>query len=170
MDAAACPTGRVSHLRGAVIVRLSAAAAGLIEAEAPASADGRETGGILLGHDLGDRFAVTVAGDPGPHAVREADRFLRDLSHAEALSDAAYDTDGSVWLGEWHTHPGGPVVPSPTDLATYLDLLADEDLGFRRVLSLIVTPCQVHGWAEVHVTGWSVDATSAHAVEVVREY
>src|SRR4051812_24966041 len=87
---------------------LSAVAAATISAEAAASRDGRETGGILLGHDEGTQLYVTVAGDPGVGAVRSADRFLRDLEHARLLADAAYQRDGSVWIGEWHTHPTGP--------------------------------------------------------------
>lgn len=137
-----------------------------IAREAPASADGRETGGILLGQDLGRRLVVTVAGDPGPMADRRPDGFVRDLDHARRLGDAAYERDGSVWIGEWHTHPGGPVTPSPTDMKTYDRLLADPDLGFERVLSLIVTPCPVHGWEETSVTAWIVGHAGAELSEI----
>ena len=149
-----------------MIVVLGDEASATITREAPASADGRETGGILLGHDLGGRLFVTVAGEPGPNAVRRTDGFVRDLDHARGLGDAAYEHDGSVWIGEWHTHPGGPTTPSPTDMSTYARLLADPDLTFERVLSLIVTPCPVHGWKETRVTGWVVDRAGARLAEV----
>lgn len=149
-----------------MIVRLSAAAAATISLEAPTSADGRETGGILLGHDLGEMLVVRVAGDPGPAAIREPQQFLRDLAHAQALSDNAYDADGSVWLGEWHTHPDGPAEPSPTDLTTYIKLLGNEELAFTRILSLIATPCGTYGWSEVHLTAWVVNAAGARQVQV----
>ncbi len=112
---------------------------------------------------------MTVAGDPGPNADRRPDGFVRDLDHARRLGDIAYERDGSVWVGEWHTHPGGPLTPSPTDLGTYATLLADPDLAFERVLSLIVTPCPLHGWEETRTTAWIVDRSGANQVVIVAE-
>jgi len=161
--------GRLPYVRGAVIVVLGTDASTTIAREAPASADRCETGGILLGHDLGHRLSVTVAGGPGPNADRRCDGFLRDLDHARRVGDAAYERDGSVWVGEWHTHPGGPMSPSPTDMRTYARLLADPELGFNRVLSLIATQCPVHGWEETSLTGWIVDETGAHLTDIAVE-
>jgi len=135
-------------------VRLRSAVAQVIAAQAKASADGTETGGILLGHDRGEALVVTVAGDPGPNSQRTPSRFQRDLAHAQALADQAHDRDGSVWIGEWHTHPRGPVEPSELDCRTYASHLADASLGFDRFLSLIVLPCCDHGWEHVTVTAW----------------
>lgn len=136
------------------VVTLSSGALAVISAEASASADGLETGGILLGHDDGDSMYVTVAGGPGARAARERHRFLRDLGHAQRLADDAYDSDGSVWVGEWHTHPDGPPEPSEVDLSTYATHLADDRLGFDRFLSLIVLPCVEHGWEHVSAVAW----------------
>lgn len=138
------------------VVRLSSVAISVISTEATASADGLETGGILLGHDDGDTLRVTIAGDPGPGALREKRRFLRDLAHARALADDAYEHDSSVWIGEWHTHPDGPPEPSDVDLATYAKHLADDRLGFDRFLSVIVLPCREHGWEHVSAVAWVV--------------
>ncbi len=112
------------------VVKLRSAAARVIAEEAKASADGTETGGILLGQDHGETLVVTVAGDPGPNAQRACSRFKRDLAHAQVLADQAYERDGSVWIGEWHTHPRGPVEPSELDCRTYASHLADASLGF----------------------------------------
>ncbi|WNV74443.1 Mov34/MPN/PAD-1 family protein [Geodermatophilus sp. DSM 44513] len=122
-------------------VSLSRHALQTIRETSQAAQDDRETGGIILGHQYADgRLTVTIAGDPGPAAVRTRDSFRRDPSHAQALADAAWSNDRSVWLGEWHTHPRGPVHPSPIDLATYLSLLRDPALTFRAFLALIVIP------------------------------
>lgn len=43
-----------------------------------------------------------------------------------------------MWLGEWHTHPGGSPVPSAIDMTSYGRHLADPDLAFRKFVSLIV--------------------------------
>jgi integrative and conjugative element protein (TIGR02256 family) len=146
------------------VVRLSESAGMVILEEARASSDGTETGGILLGHDRGDgSIEVTVAGAPGPHALRTANRFTRDLAHAEALADAAYEEDGSVWVGEWHTHPKGPPEPSDVDLRTYLSHLSDSRLGFERFVCLIALPCPEHAWEHISLTAWIV---YDHVVEV----
>lgn len=155
------PPGRLPDMRTAVI-RLVACAAETIATEAPASADGSETGGILLGHDRGETITVTRAGDPGPQAVRRPDGFLRDLTHSRRLADEAYGEDGSVWVGEWHTHPTGSSAPSPIDKETYGRLLADPELRFTRLASIIVIPCPEHGWSELVLAAWVADAEGIH--------
>jgi len=147
-------------------VILSPGITATIACEAAASSDGLETGGILLGHDLGDELLITVAGGPGPDASRQPSTFLRDLRYAQELGDEAYDIDGSVWIGDWHTHPGGLAAPSAKDLATYSSLLGDTGLAFDRFLALIVTPCAVHGWAETLIHAWLIDARGARTVRL----
>jgi integrative and conjugative element protein (TIGR02256 family) len=137
-------------------VTISADAARSIAVEAKASADGTETGGILLGHDVAGALRVQTAGGPGPDAQRSRHRFRRDLRHASDLADAAYELDGSVWIGEWHTHPEGPYHPSGLDLNTYIGHISDSSLGFERFLALIVLPCPEHHWAHVDLAGWVV--------------
>lgn len=141
-------------------------AAAAISVEARQSADGNETGGILLGYDTGDRLHVVTAGGPGPAAQRSPHRFLRDLEHARALADQAYDHDGSVWIGEWHTHPTGPARPSPLDLKTYTAHVANAELGFERFLACIVLPCPDHDWAHVQLAAWVVTRTVAETADV----
>lgn len=128
-----------------------------IRNESRASLDRMETGGLLLGHDPGGPAPVliTTAGAPGPGAHRTRSEFKRDLAHANALADAAYTEDGSVWLGEWHTHPRGPAAPSDRDVRTYRRFLLDPELGFTRVTSLIITP-RDDAWEKVEIQGWTV--------------
>jgi integrative and conjugative element protein (TIGR02256 family) len=138
----------------ASVIRVFPAAASVIEAEAPSSSDGRETGGILLGHDNGTVVSITAAGGPGPKAVRTPVRFVRDLAYSQSLADEAYERDRSVWVGEWHTHPNGLPNPSPLDVKTYMSHLAEPDLGFHRFVAFIVVPCRVHGWVETVIVPW----------------
>ncbi|MEU8422133.1 Mov34/MPN/PAD-1 family protein [Micromonospora sp. NPDC048835] len=145
-------------------VVLAPAAAATIRAEALRSADGNETGGLLLGHpDASATVWVRSAGDPGPAAVRRPSFFLRDLHHAQRLAAEASARDGSVWIGEWHTHPGALPLPSVRDLHTYLGFLADPELKFGAFLALILVAPNgtwhqptAHAWACYH-----------HAVELV---
>lgn len=124
-------------LLGTAPVVISAAAVQTIGEEAKASEDGRETGGLLLGQLRTDHVLVRYAGGPGPDATRAPTRFLRDLKHAQALADAAWQLDCSVWIGEWHTHPTAGPEPSPCDLRTYTQHLADPDLSLPVFTSLI---------------------------------
>ena len=123
----ACPVG----------IRDSALA--VIITEAQRSRDGLETGGILLGHttETGES-TVLVAGTPGPAALREPSLFLRDLHHAQILASQAWESERAQWIGEWHTHPSGHPIPSPTDLASYVRHLRDPELGFMHFLAIIV--------------------------------
>ena len=80
---------RLPDLRHTVTAALLAAQAADKLAElAAAAADGRETGGILLGTDHGLAWPVIVrhCGDPGPDAIRRPAYFRRDLSHAAAVA------------------------------------------------------------------------------------
>ena len=138
------------------VIRFDSEAFETMEAEAVAAKNGLETGGILLGSDDAgtDETHVTVAGGPGPNAHRRSDFFCRDLAHAVRLSDEAYARDGSVWVGEWHTHPGSQVRPSRRDLRTYRGFLEDPALGFEHFGSIILT--SEDGWRSVRCTAWAI--------------
>jgi integrative and conjugative element protein (TIGR02256 family) len=152
------------HLRGAVSTRepdrirrihLAASAANTITREAGQSADGNETGGILLGHLRPDGTAdVTHAGEPGPAAVRTPTFFLRDLDHARWLAAETFARDASTWIGEWHTHPAIPALPSTRDLDTYTRLLADPELNFTVIVAVILTAGPT-GWKAPLARGWA---------------
>jgi integrative and conjugative element protein (TIGR02256 family) len=145
-------------------VRMTRRVLATIAAEAAAAADGRETGGILLGSDDGTVVEVRRAGGPGPNADRRASGFRRDLTHAQELALAAWATDDSVWVGEWHTHPRGPARPSEIDLATYGGFLTDPALEFRRFCAIIVTPANGVDWRRVGVAAWLLTLDEVRAV------
>lgn len=123
---------------------------------APESADGRETGGILLGHgpDSAGLIVIDQAGDPGPNAERRPDFFLRDLAHAQFLAREAWSDREAVWVGDWHTHPISGAHPSDRDLRTYSGLLAAAELSFQVFVSIIVIPDPAEGWAQPHLFPW----------------
>jgi integrative and conjugative element protein (TIGR02256 family) len=134
--------------------------------EARRSTDGKETGGILLGFEAWNdrRCWVTQVGDPGPQAERSATRFCRDLEHAERLAEAAYAIDGSQWIGDWHTHPGGPPRLSSTDLRSYREALADSDL--EAFLAILLLPGD-GGWNEPGAYGWRVTPRAVAPVPII---
>lgn len=134
------------------------------------SEDGREAGGVLLGFDATDDhpLTVTVAGDAGPKAVRSTSGFRRDLEHAQRLADAAWACDGSVWVGDWHTHPAGWPAPSRTDLAGYRGVLV---AGVMPIfLSLILSPGVPGGWEQPQLGVWLVGPDHVEAVELAQHH
>jgi integrative and conjugative element protein (TIGR02256 family) len=139
-----------------VEVRIEERAIETILQLAPQSADGLETGGILLGRGPAADGVVVVeqAGDPGPEAVRRPDFFLRDRGHAQNLADAAWADRQAVWVGDWHTHPVGGPSPSQRDLRTYAGLLAAAELSFEIFISIIVVPDEVQGWTRPQLHPW----------------
>jgi integrative and conjugative element protein (TIGR02256 family) len=143
-------------LFGTAPVVISAVAVQAIGQEAQASEDGRETGGLLLGQLGAGHVHVRYAGGPGPAATRTPARFLRDLQHARGLADAAWQLDGSVWIGEWHTHPAAGPDPSPRDLLTYAEHLADPDLTLPVFTSLIARPGPDGSWTNTRLFAWSI--------------
>ncbi|MEV4409783.1 Mov34/MPN/PAD-1 family protein [Actinoplanes sp. NPDC049598] len=143
-------------------VHLTPAAHAVIGRECRRSEDGDETGGILLGHVHDAVAEIRVAGDPGPGAVRQPDFFLRDLGHAQQLAHDAFTRDGSIWIGEWHTHLAAAPVPSERDLATYARLLADPELGFEAIVSIIAVANPQ--WDRPAAYAWTCFGNQAAAV------
>ncbi|MBS1092961.1 Mov34/MPN/PAD-1 family protein [Gluconobacter sp. Dm-74] len=84
-------------------------------------ADQREAGGILLGHLRGTDIEVVGRTTPGSSDLRSLFSFERsDPQHQEAADDAWMASGGTqTWVGEWHTHPCGNVLPSDIDLRTW---------------------------------------------------
>jgi integrative and conjugative element protein (TIGR02256 family) len=136
----------------------------VIRSETAAAREGFETGGILLGQGDGrPDLYVMVAGSPGPKAVHEPPRFLRDLDHAKALAAQAWAELQAVWIGEWHTHPTAGLTPSDADLTSYQRHLQDADLNFDRFLSIIVATEE----GATALAAWVVEQGQAVLAEVV---
>ncbi|MBF6620142.1 MAG: Mov34/MPN/PAD-1 family protein [Patulibacter sp.] len=135
------------------------------------SADGNETGGILLGADPGPDGVITVvhAGGAGPNAIRRPDFFSRDLDHTRRFAARMFQADRSTWVGEWHTHPHGVGEPSPTDMATYSSIL-HETPALAVFVAVIVTPgdgnsggADTHDrWTVVRLHTWVIYRPESH--------
>lgn len=128
--------------------------------------DGRETGGILLGRVDNDIAHVRHAGTPGQAAVREPAYFLRDLAHAQDLAATAFARDGSVWVGEWHTHPRTDATPSRLDVQTYQTLLADPGLQFDVVLAIILGQSTASRVSSFSMMGWACTLVGVRAIPI----
>src|SRR5437868_5474554 len=79
-----------------------------------------ETGGVLLGYASGDDVVVMEAIGPGPAAVHGKTSFRPDCDYHEREIARAYSSSEGVmtYLGDWHSHPSGPLDLSAQDRKT----------------------------------------------------
>lgn len=78
-----------------------------------------ETGGLLLGHWVPGQRTVEVHAvvGPGPRAEHHRTSFLPDWAWQQREVARLYAASGRTlaYLGDWHTHPDGPLRPSWMD-------------------------------------------------------
>lgn len=90
----------------------------------------REIGGVLMAEQLADGhfriadFSVDPRTGTGAH-------FVRDPKHHDAALSAFFERTGKEYsrfnyLGEWHSHPNFPAIPSGEDRLSMLDLVESE--------------------------------------------
>ncbi|MGW3993195.1 ThiF family adenylyltransferase [Amycolatopsis sp. NPDC004772] len=106
-------------------VRISAEAMAEIRAEVRRGRRVRgrdiETGGMVLGaiDESTGVVSVDLATGPAPDSKLSSSYFLHGTTGTQELIDHYARRTGGItgFLGFWHTHPGGPAAPSPTDKA-----------------------------------------------------
>ena len=102
-----------------------------------------EVGGWLLGWWAEDRASLFVT-----HATPPASRgtpfgvTISGHGHRPFFDEAWDRSQGHVtFLGDWHTHPGGPAIPSRRDRAAAASLAEDPDFGTPEpLLAIVATP------------------------------
>lgn len=102
----------------------------------------REIGGVLAGEDLGDgRFlvadlSVQRSGGGVAHFLRDPSvhrKFMRRFFARTGNDYARYN-----YLGEWHSHPRFPALPSGTDLRQMQALVEERGQQARFLVLLVV--------------------------------
>jgi integrative and conjugative element protein (TIGR02256 family) len=98
-----------------------------------------ETGGILIGRRDGRRIIITTATGAGPNATEERTKFLRDGVFCQQMLREAMESDPHVtYVGEWHSHPKGPVWPSARDVQSLREISVDSDSNTEAPVMIIV--------------------------------
>lgn len=101
-----------------------------------------ETGGILLGYWCDERIdvVITAAIGPGPKAVHRSRSFVPDHRFHESEVARVYLESGRriSYLGDWHSHPGGPLKLSAIDLMTQLRIARSSKARAPMALMLIL--------------------------------
>lgn len=77
----------------------------------------RETGGVLLGEYAGEEILVHAVSGPGKCSKRTRNGIVLDTQYAQGCIDIALTMSNgrTRFLGEWHSHPAPPYVPSSRD-------------------------------------------------------
>lgn len=77
-----------------------------------------ETGGILIGKYLNQvDVSIEEATGPTDDSVKRKTRFIRGTSSINSVLKDRW-SKGLYYIGEWHYHPNGSVIPSNIDIQT----------------------------------------------------
>lgn len=101
-----------------------------------------EIGGVLAGESLGDRRFLVVdlsiqrGGGGFAHFVRDSSAHRRFMRRFFARTGHQYHRYN--YLGEWHSHPSFPALPSPTDLRQMQQLIEDREQSALFLALLVV--------------------------------
>ena len=111
--------------------------------------DQREIGGVLFGEQVDEGCFRIVEATRQRFWSGTHDRFCRGGTQARKDILSLHRRYGGEakrfnYLGEWHSHPNAPAVPSLCDEMTMTDLLA-EQAGAVNFLVLVVRACLPHG-------------------------
>ena len=103
-----------------------------------------ETGGILIGYRslFTNEPVIAMAVGPGQHAIHDACQFVPDHEYHVAVSSALYRASGRrlVYLGDWHSHPGGGHSLSRLDRETLCRIARSKEARAPRPLMIIMAP------------------------------
>lgn len=112
-----------------------------IESEC-SKADGRETGGILIGYYSDDRTTATVteATAPPKDSSYGHNWFQRGVAGLKSLLARRWKNTGrrTFYIGEWHFHPIEKVVPSKDDYKQMQDISNSTNYHCNEPIMLII--------------------------------
>ncbi|MYH83268.1 hypothetical protein F4141_21515 [Candidatus Poribacteria bacterium] len=105
-------------------------------------AGNQEIGGVLMGEHINEaEFRIvdlTIQKQLGSIAFFV--RFVADIAKPlkRFFKRTGYNYRKFNYLGEWHSHPSFPPVPSQKDLQSMQEIVTDSDTGANFVILLIV--------------------------------
>lgn len=104
--------------------------AAIIERIAALPARPWEVGGWLLGYSDEEEDAIVVTHATPPSRGTPFSIHISGRRHRRYFDQAWCASDGHVtFLGDWHTHPGGPPIPSERDEEAMQQVADDPDFG-----------------------------------------
>ena len=105
----------------------------------------REIGGVLMAEQISEGH-FRVVDFSVDETTGSAAHFVRSPEHHRLALSAFFDRTGSDYtrfnyLGEWHSHPSYPVVPSHQDIASMQELVEGERGIHFAILMIVKRAC-----------------------------
>lgn len=99
-----------------------------------------EYGGLLMGYYSGDCKEVYVKETVLPKKYTSSKYFFERgiMGLKDALMRLFKQQPSLIYIGEWHTHPDNPPIPSITDLLAMKQIIAHEKVNISNPILLIV--------------------------------
>jgi proteasome lid subunit RPN8/RPN11 len=122
-------------------------------------ADGLERGGFVCGRESsGMLYLTSVTGSADPRTIRGVDHMTLPDDY-EWLILRAHWGHADPPCGNYHSHPGGSVEPSPADIQSWE---AGHKLTGNPWVGIIVTPRR--GWSDPVLHAWVTRTDSGQPV------
>jgi integrative and conjugative element protein (TIGR02256 family) len=112
-----------------------------------------ETGGVLLGYQAeGDATVVTIVVGPGPNARHSKAAYCPDHEYQEQEIAKIYAASGrrTTYVGDWHSHPGGALYLSRTDVRTVRTISRHENARLAKPIMIVAA----NGRPEWDIGAW----------------
>lgn len=103
------------------------------------AAVGKETGGILIGKIIEERFIVPISIGPGSKAKKSKTSYSPDLQWQQTYLDKLYQKFSVNYIGSYHLHPGNYCHPSHQDLKTVKRIISDPEWNVAEAVFPILT-------------------------------
>lgn len=104
----------------------------------------KEFGGILVGYYADDNRTVIISETVIPEEFRSS-RFSferRNKGLKKILERLYRQSPPLVYVGEWHTHPDNPAIPSATDMKALQEIVQDKRVFINNPILLIISICK----------------------------
>lgn len=103
-----------------------------------------EFGGLLIGYYSDDRKTVIIKKTLLPKKYKSSKySFERGSEGLKKKLEKLYCKSPSlVYVGEWHTHPDNPALPSGVDIAALKEIVGDENVAIANPILLIISICK----------------------------
>lgn len=104
----------------------------------------KEFGGLLMGHYIDENKAVVISETVLPSEYKSSKfSFERGSKGLKKILEKLYkQTPPVIYVGEWHTHPDNPAIPSGTDIKALEEIVRNDGVFINNPILLIISICK----------------------------
>ena len=101
----------------------------------------KEFGGLLVGRYSSDRKMVVLVATILPTRFKSSQySFERGMQGVREILQEYYEQSPRLlYVGEWHTHPDGPAIPSATDIRALQEITCHSEVHIENPVLLILS-------------------------------